>query len=179
MESGRRLAPGRIDWAPVQEAVETTEESLAAIARRFGLKHGTVTQQVSRKAWLRPYQTEKKERAQQAALNEDASLENWMALIGNSIDAMMRATERIEKQMGADAGIETLVSSHRDWQAANERNVRIITQFLKLKDRRAEAALAAEEHYAWGDPISALERELFERAGYSFPDKGEDQGGGA
>lgn len=176
METGKRLAPGRIDWAPVQVAVETTEESLAAIARRFGLKHGTVTQQVSRKAWLRPYQTEKKEKARQAVLDEDASLENWMALIGKSIDAMMRSSALIEERIAGDPGAAELVSLHRDWQAANERIVRVIGQFLNLKERRAAAALAAEEHYAWGDPISALEREIFALAG--FPRSGErsDQG---
>ena len=176
MESGRRLAPGRIDWAPVQEAVETTEESLAAIARRFGLKHGTVTQQVSRKAWLRPYETEKKEKARAAALDDRAALENWMALIGKSIDAMMRASERIEGQIGEDPETEKLVSLHRDWQAANERNVRIITQFLNLKERRAAAALVAEEQYAWGDPISALEREIFALAGFPRSGEGGDKG---
>ncbi|MCC6919461.1 MAG: hypothetical protein IT548_09665 [Alphaproteobacteria bacterium] len=43
-----------------------------------------------------------------------------------------------------------------------------------LAEARAAAAEADEDpdaKYKWGDPISALEKELFERAGYSFDEK--------
>jgi hypothetical protein len=165
------LGPVRIDWGPVKRDVETSGDTLVEIAKRHGLRHGTLTQQVCRKGWLRPWEDAARAKAKRAALDPGAAIEDWTAMIGKSIDTMLSCQSAIEGQIKESGEIEELKKLHAYGTAALERSVRVVGQFAKIIKERAAAR--ADDDEPW-DTVSELERQLFARAGIGVKDQAGD-----
>jgi hypothetical protein len=170
------MAPGRIDWGPVKADVETSEDSLVAIARRHGLKHGTLTQQVCRKGWLRPWQAAGKAEAKRMALAPDAAFDEWTALIQASMSRMLSCQQAIEMQMIESGDVAALKAAHTQGMTALERTVKVVGQFAKILKERSDKAIEDDD---WAS-VTQLERELFARAGLTEDDPpgGQEPAGG-
>jgi hypothetical protein len=159
----QRARGARIDWAPVQHDVETTRDSLNAIACRHGLAKGTVTQQVARKGWLRPWETTAKRKSAEAAADPAEAMAAWAAKMAKSLDAAASLEALIQRRIKEQESPERLLALHERRLAAMERSVRAATQFGKFLDRRPPAN--AENDSEWPGLVTDLERQLFARAG--------------
>lgn len=157
-EQPERERSGPIDWEPVRTDVETTTDSLVAIAKRHGLKHGTLTQQVCRKGWLRPGQT-----AKAKAARDEEPVEAWLAKLRKSFDGTDALDRAIQRQIRKETDSERLLSLHERRLAAVDRSVRVAAQLQRLIES-SRAAAQSEDDGEW-DSVTELERQLFARAG--------------
>lgn len=157
-ERPERERSGPIDWEPVRADVETTTDSLVAIAKRHGLKHGTLTQQVCRKGWLRPGQAGKAK-----AARDEQPIEAWLAKLQKSFDGTETLDRAIQRQIRKETDSERLLSLHERRLAAVDRSVRVAAQLQRLIES-SRAAAQSEDDGEW-DSVTELERQLFARAG--------------